>query len=204
VINPLTSAIFHTVTIDEKEEIKKKHSDGHDFFLYNGPSLSPDEFILLLKAYSLFKNRQKSSLQFIFLSEQGNLFQKYLLNYKYRKDVKIISTLNEELPVQITTAAYAVILPGENEMHLIAAAQAMQKDVPVIAVSGSAISECLGTAVLCAGEKSQKEFGDLMMRLYTDEPFRACLIENGRNLARKFSLHHPADILRQSVERSYT
>jgi glycosyltransferase involved in cell wall biosynthesis len=126
------------------------------------------------------------------------------LNYKYRKDVKIISTLNEELPAQITAAAYALILPGENELHLIAAVQAIESDVPVIAIAGTAIDVSLGTAVLCAGEKNPKEIGESMMRLYTDEPFRARLIEKGRMEANKYSLQYTGGILWQPAEKSYT
>jgi len=201
VIHPAVPGTFHSVTTEEKAEIKKKITEGYDFFLYNGPPLSPNEFILLLKAYSIFKNRQKSNLKFVFLSEQDDIFQKYLLHYKYKEDVKIIRTLNEELPAQLTAAAYAVILPGENEWHLLAAIQAAQSNVPVITVTGSAIDECMGTAVLSAVEKTPKEIGGLMMRLYTDEQLRGCLIEKGRALANKFSFSHTAGILWQSVEK---
>jgi glycosyltransferase involved in cell wall biosynthesis len=200
VINSAASHLFHPVCDEEKDEVKKTFTEGHDYFLYNGPQLCQEDFIVILKAFSLFKKRQMSNLRLVILSSRNQLYEKGLENYKYSKDVKIVGRENLTEIAGLTAAAYACILTTEEELNLIPALEAMQSAVPVIAVSSSGISDNFEDAVFIAAKKDSKEIGACMMRLYTDEKLWNQLMEKGKTKASVYSWRRTTDQLWQAMQ----
>lgn len=202
VIYAAAGDIFHPLNEEEKVEVKKKFTEGYDYFLYNGPQLSQEDFIILLKAFSLFKKRQKSYIRLVLLSSINRHYEKSLMNYKYSKDVKIVGRENIMEVAALSAAAYACILTTEHELNLIPALEAMQSAVPVVAVAGSAISSTFGDAVYFATKKDSKEIGECMMRIYTDEQFRKQFIEKGATIATAYSWRRTTDLLWQAMQNA--
>ncbi|MEO6288292.1 MAG: glycosyltransferase, partial [Ginsengibacter sp.] len=56
---------YKPVSHKVREEIKDKYADGFEYFLFTGNLNSGNNLIVLLKAFSAFKKRQKSSMKLL-------------------------------------------------------------------------------------------------------------------------------------------
>jgi glycosyltransferase involved in cell wall biosynthesis len=183
VIAPLQTNTYDIDYPSVKEEVKKKYTEGKEFFLCND-SLTKAEFILALKNFSLFKKRQQSNMQFVFFTPRALPVFEQLEKYKYRDDVKIISPETEQIAAHITAAAYSVVLPL-NEKNTLPALQALQYGVPVIAIKTPELEEIAGDTVWYTEANDPQGMGEKMMRLYTDEASRHQLIQKGVSLTQE-------------------
>jgi glycosyltransferase involved in cell wall biosynthesis len=133
------------------------------------------------------------------MTETNSAFEEELDTYKYRADVGFLNPKDPVEQAMITAAAYAVVLPFAAGTDTIAALNAMRSGVPVITTQGSVINEIAGGAVLSAGTGSVKEIGEKMMQLYTDENFRAGLIENAKAIAGTYTNEKAGELIWRSI-----
>ena len=76
---------------EEKEQIKEKYANGFEYFLYSGGISTTKNLLNLLKGFSAFKKRQKSSMQLLITGKEGSHFQEFkkaLELYKEGRDKK--------------------------------------------------------------------------------------------------------------------
>jgi len=66
VVYPAAREIFLPVDERDKELTKRKYTDGKSYFVYNGTLQSNKNCLNLLKAFSIFKKRQKSNWKLVF------------------------------------------------------------------------------------------------------------------------------------------
>ncbi len=173
---------------NQKETVKEQLTDGKDFFLYSGPIHEQYNLIHLLKAFSFFKQRQKSNMQLVLasLKEADNSFIKTLSSYKYRADVVLAENITAAKLAAITTAAYAAILPSAYDDCSISAIQALQCNTPVIAANSSSLPEICGEAAVYCYPDDFNDIAAKMMLLFTNEDRRNLLIAKSREQAQKF------------------
>jgi glycosyltransferase involved in cell wall biosynthesis len=198
-----TGSCFQPVDFSTKELVKQEHSGGNEYFLYNGLQPGLHELTLLLKAYSFFKKRQRSRMKLLLLMLATPAIKKSLSTYKYRNDVIIILPGNEKLKALLTASAYAAVYPFDEDEQYIPALEAMQAAVPVIAPPGFAINEIAGDAALYFEPGNEKELGEKMIQLYTDEKFRERLIEKGKKTASLFTPQKTVEQLWKSVLKAF-
>jgi glycosyltransferase involved in cell wall biosynthesis len=177
---------YKTLTWDEKLEVKTSLTGGKDYFLYMGPISPANHIISLLKAFSLFKKRQLSNLQLVLagpvLWPQGG-FEEKLASYRYRSDVIVLESADENLQAKLLGAAYAFVNPSTSEGFSSFQLKALCCGIPVI--SSSEHSEPDTAAVLRAGNQPE-EFASQMKLLYKDENFRSALIEKAEPETAKY------------------
>lgn len=194
---------FRPVDFITKELVKPEYSNGNEFFLYNGLQPGLHELTFLLKAFSFFKKRQRSRMKLLLLINSTPAIKKSLSTYKYRNDVKIILPGNEMQKALLTASAYAAVFPFDDDEQYIPALGAMQAAVPVIAPLGFAVNEIAGDAALYFDTGNERELGEKMIQLYTDEKFRKRLIEKGMETAAEFTLQKTAEQLWKSVLKAF-
>ena len=196
--------VYHGLDEDEREPvataemIRAKFTDGNDYFLYPVNPTSAPNCVLLLKAFSQLKKRQKTSMKIVLLhsgmDEEGLVPD--FKNYRYRDDVKIIST--EEKNAQLLTAhAYGLIwlsdyFPG-NE-----AFRAMQHKVPLIAEDNETNKSLFGNAALFSA-LSQNELADKMQLLYKDELLKKSVSDHAPGWLLKYDAMKAADALLNGI-----
>ncbi len=172
------------VVTEEREIIKEKYAKGFEYFLYAGYISTSKNLVLLLKAFSAFKKRQKSSMQLLIMGRPGGLFndfKKMIELYKYKNDVHVIDRPDFAENETIISSAYAMIFPDQFDKSINTLLTGLKYEVPSIVTKIGSLSEAGGDAVLHFEAESIPDLAGKMMQLFKDEKFRKNLIENGRS-----------------------
>lgn len=194
--------LFQPVTEKEKQEIKDKYTEGKDYFIYAGAIHPRKNPMNLLRAFSIFKKKQKSNWKLVLA---GRLAWKYkhfvesLKTYKYRDDVVLTGYLEEEELVRVIGSAYALIYPSFWEGFGVPVLEAMKCNVPVITSESSAMQEIAKDASLYANPADHNDIAEKMMLLYKDESLRSQLVQKGMMVGRQYSWDRSAQLLWQVI-----
>ena len=198
-------AIFQPVEATIKQQVKDHYTGGQEFFLVVG-SIHPRKNLRnLLKAFSLFKKRQRSNMKLVLV---GRLAWKYdqflaeLKTYKYRQDVVLTGYLAEEELVRVMGSAYALVYVSLFEGFGMPVVEAMQCGVPVITSAGTAMEEIAGDAALLADPGEVSDIAEKMMTIYKDESLRAKKIEQGLQVARSYTWEQTATQCWEAIQRA--
>lgn len=176
-----------------EQEIKDKYADGFDYFLCPVKSTAPAHLIVLLKAFSQFKKRQKTSLKLVFLLHDipADKFLPQLRTYKYEDEVKVVGK-TEDLS-GIISSAFAVILL-ENGPAADAALFAMQQHV-CVAVPMNPVSKSLFGDAVFFTEISEALLSETMQLIYKNEATKAYFEEKGFIHAARYDAEHAARLM---------
>ena len=202
VVYSAAKEIFQPVNESVREEIKNRFTEGKEYFLYTGAIHPRKNLLNLLKAFSVFKKRQKSNTKLILagrLAWKYDSFVESLKNYKYREDVILTGYIDEPLLANITASAYALVYPSLWEGFGVPVLEAMQCGVPVITSSLSSMQEIAGDAALYADADRFENIAEQMMRIYKDEALGKELIEKGQLVAGRYSWDRTAGLLWKSI-----
>jgi glycosyltransferase involved in cell wall biosynthesis len=181
---------FRPRSFEERETVKQQYTGGKEYFLCTGSLHPRKNGMNLLKAFSLFKKRQQSSMKLVLagrLAWKYESFTESLKSYKYREDVILTGYLPEEELAALTAAAYAMVYPSLYEGFGLPVAEAMQSGVAVITSSGSAMQEIAGAAALYADPTDINALADQLKRIYKDETLRSELIRKGLEQSHSFN-----------------
>lgn len=173
---------------NQKETMKDRLTGGKEYFLYSGHLHEQQNLINLLKAFTFFKQRQKSNMMLVLASTESTdaAFLKSLSSYKLRAEVVLAEKLPIDELAQITAAAYAVVYPVNYDAAGATVLQALQCHAAIIASNNSALPEiCEGAAVYCHAD-DYNDIAAKMMLLFTNEDRRNMLIAKTREQANKF------------------
>ena len=179
------NADLHLSPIDfeKREKIKEEYTDGNEYFIYKGV-ISPQKNLLnLLKAFSAFKKRQKSSMFLVILGNPGPEYENFkesLRLYRFNKEVKLIDNLSKIETEKIISSAYCMVYAPVYETLSITPLEAMECEVPVIASRVGSLSETCGDAALYVDPDNFKDIAEKMMLMFKDEKARKEWIEKGK------------------------
>jgi glycosyltransferase involved in cell wall biosynthesis len=197
--------IFHPLANTEKQAVKNVYTEGKEYFIYAGAIHPRKNLKNLLKAFSIFKKRQKSNWKLVLagrLAWKSKNFVESLKTYKYREDVILTGYIEEEKLVKIIGSAYALIYPSLWEGFGVPVLEAIHCNVPVITSENSAMQEIAGEAALYANPADHNDIAEKMMLLYKDENLRSQLIKNGETVKEQYSWDKSADLLWHSIMKA--
>ncbi len=193
---------YQPLNWEVKEQVKEKYTACKEYFLFNGAIHPRSNLVNLLKAFSLFKKRQKSNMQLIIASQtvsEDAAFVESLKLYKYRSEVKLLTSLDERSLMDITAAAYACINTSPLHNEIVVLLNAMECEVPVIAGNLKVAIELLEDAALFVNSAVPENIAEKLMLLYKDENKRNELVKKGLEQAAKYSLNNTAAKLWQNI-----
>ncbi len=196
---------FHPLGLEEKKSIKEKYTEGMEFFIYTGAIQPRKNLVNLLKAFSLFKKRQRSNWKLVLagrLAWKNNDFLALLKTYKYRQDVIITGYIPESELVLLTGSAYAMIYPSLFEGFGVPVLEAMKSEVPVLTSANSSMQEIGGEAAMYFDPLNVNDMADKIMLIYKDEELRNSMIQKGKIRVGEFSWQYTADLLWQGIEKT--
>ncbi len=200
-------AVFMPVTEQVKKEIKQNYTQGCEYFLFIGGIHPRKNLMNLLKAFSIFKKRQLSSMK---LLVAGRLAWHYkdvvekLQTYKYKNDVILLDYLPDEILAKITASAYCLVYPSLFEGFGVPIIEAMSCGTSVICSNNSSMPEVAANAAITFNANDVNDIADKMMLMYKNETLRSGLIELGFERAIKFSWDVSANLLWNVVEKTLT
>lgn len=185
---------FTPLNWEEKEKVKKQHTNGFDFFLYAGAIHPRKNLINLLKGFSWFKNRHKSNIKLVLAGRAWDepSFSEQLLRYKFKEEVIHLGYIPDPMMHKLMASAYALVYPSYWEGFGLPALEAMQSGTPVICSNTSSLPEITQGAAIYCDPHDPEAFGKAMGLLYKDEEHRAQLIRAGLERARMFTWENSA------------
>lgn len=193
---------FHPIDETEKQVVRNEFTNGKNYFFYAG-SVHPRKNLLnLLKAFSVFKKRQKTDWKLVITGRLAWKYERFLTSlksYKYRDDVVLTDYVDEPTLVRLMGAAYGLVYPSLWEGFGVPVIEAMRCETPAITSAGSAMQEIAGDAALYADADNYQDIADKMMLLYKDESLRSRLIMQGKIVEKQYSWDRTAELLWQSV-----
>ena len=198
------SKLFASIPDELRESVKEKYTNGKEYFIYRGAIEKRQNIIPLLKAFSIFKKRQKSSMKLLLMGKLlwNTEFDKLIGSYKYREDVVIITDASLIDQAQIVAAAYAYIQPYSNNF-LLFSFDALRSGVPVL-IDNSIAKEIFLDAALYFESANDADIADKMMLVYKDESLRSQLIEKGKKNVESYTWEKTINILGQNLQLSGT
>ena len=193
---------FHPVPYEKQVETKEKYTKGREFFLYVGAIQPRKNLINLLKAFSIFKKRQRSEMKLVLagrLAWKNGAFLQLLQTYKYREDVLLTHHLEQRELERLMAAAYALVYPSLFEGFGVPVLEGMKSGVPVLTSADSSMQEIAEDAALYFDPTDHADMAEKLMLIYKDESRRGLLIEKGKEVAARYSWQRTADLLWESI-----
>lgn len=204
-VSSAAKSIFQPVDWEEKEAIKTEYADGCEYFVFVGGIHPRKNLLNLLKAFSLFKKRQRTNMKLLIAGRMAWDFEKIIEkmeSYKFRNDVKLLGYLPEEALAKLVAAAYALVYPSYFEGFGVPIIEAMQSNVPVIASNTSSMPEVGEDAALYADPADAADIADQMKRIFTNENLRSQLVEKGKMVAKKYSWQQTSQLMWQAIQQA--
>jgi len=169
---------------EEKQLIKDKYASGKDYFV-SIISGERHEFINLLKAFTIFKKWQQSSMQLIIIHGE-NAHQDFskLETYKHKSDVHL-QQLNEEEKLQVLASAYACMHAVTHESLPFTVINAIFCETPIITSDLAAIKELAGDTALYTSATNVDDISRNMITIYKDENLRKKQVEKMKETVSK-------------------
>lgn len=188
---------------NQKESMKDRLTGGKEYFLYTGILSAQQNLINLLKAFTFFKQRQKSNMMLVLASataaDAG--FIKSLSSYKFKSSVVLAEQVSADELWQITAAAYAMVYPVIYDAAGAALLQALQCHTAIVAANNTALPEICGEAAVYCYADDYNDIAAKMMLLFTNEDRRNLLIAKSRDQTNKFNLQTQAAELWQLIQQ---
>ena len=172
----------------QREAFLQHQTGGREYFLYTGHFVE-EQFLQVLKAFSLFKKRQQSNMQLLVPGRFSisKKLQEKIDTYKYRQDVQLLNTPDESLLPQLMACAYAVLFTPENSTTAWPVAAAMQCHVPVIGAENNAAVKDIADSTALYIDATPESLAEQMKRIYKDEALRQSLIFHSHQQAKLVS-----------------
>ncbi|MBD0286193.1 MAG: glycosyltransferase family 4 protein [Bacteroidota bacterium] len=196
---------FQPISLEQQTAVKEKYTEGKEYFIYVGAIHLQKNIINLLKAFSIFKKRQRSSMKLVLCgwpAWRNDAFLQLLKTYKYRNDVPVTGYVAETELVHLIGSAYALVYPSLFEGFGMPVLEALQCRVPVLTSAHSAMQEISNTAALYFDAADPASMADQLMLIYKDEDLRRTLIEKGRSVAKKYSWQRTAELMWACIEKA--
>ncbi|MEQ1678570.1 MAG: glycosyltransferase family 1 protein [Chitinophagaceae bacterium] len=207
VVHPATNKLFVPLNAEERQRVKDTYTGGMEYFVYTGAIHPQKNLMLLLKAFSVFKKKQKTAMKLVLagkLAPKYDSFRVNLQSYKYRTDVLLTGSLPDKELAAITAAAYAMVIPSAGEGFAVPELEAMQCKIPVISAAEPSLQEIAGEAALYANPENYEELAAQMILLYKDEGKRNELIQKGTAVAQRYSWDKTAGIMWECIFKTRT
>lgn len=204
VLSPSAREGVHPVPFEQQAAVKERYTQGKEFFMAVHPAGVAD-LIHLLKAFSVFKKRQRSEMKLVLAKCVFTEFPEFLqlLNtYKHREDVLLLDTLKEEEWALLFASAYALVALYAWKDWGMSLLDGMKCHIPVLSSGGTSERELGDDAALYFNTEDPVDIADKLMLIYKDEDLRKSLIEKGRTLQAGYNWQDTAHSLWEVIQKA--
>ena len=197
--------IFKPLLEKEKTRVRKKYTEGCEYFLFVG-ALHPRKNVSgLLKAFDDFKSGTENNIKLVIVGGEmhktGDIFETYD-NMRFKNDVIFTGRVSTDHLHDIVGAALSLVFVPFFEGFGIPVVEAMSAGVPVICSNTTSMPEVGGNAVVYADPMKIDQITDAMIKMAYDKELRKELIEKGFEQKNKFSWDETTHLLWLSVMKA--
>jgi len=194
--------LYRPLDWEEREAVKKQYTDGCEYFVFAGALHPRKNVVNLLKAFIVFKKRQRSNMKLVIVGRMAWNYEaivKLRAAMPFKDDVKWVGYLNVDELSKVIGGAYALVYPSLFEGFGIPILESLQCNVPAIVSNTSSMPEVGGDAALLVNPKDVEDIAAKMEMMYKDELLRKKLITAAPAQVEKFQWQKTADKLWESL-----
>jgi glycosyltransferase involved in cell wall biosynthesis len=175
-------------------------SGDSEYFLVPVSPATVSQLTIILKAFSIFKKWQKSSMKLVLLlfrMPEKDLIPNFQ-QYKHRNDVKIIHAKGSEENILAMGGAYAVIYMPASLSPEPFGLNALSAGVPIISADNEYARSLYNNAALYC-QVDEQSLAEQLQRLYKDENLKTRLVQNAVAQTVKYDLEKSSLDLYDSI-----
>ncbi|MCH1437716.1 MAG: glycosyltransferase family 4 protein [Flavobacteriales bacterium] len=198
---------FHPIGLDQQIVVRKKYSEGKDYFLFVGALHPRKNISRLLQAFDEFKKNTKSSNKLLIVGAKmwwNKTLQTSFEEMKHKNDVIFTGRKSPEELNQLYASALAFCFVPYFEGFGIPIVEAMKCACPVITSNITAMPEIAGDAALLVDPFDTNEITQAMIKLNGNNELRSELSARGQMHAQYFNWNTTAQTLWESIEKVLT
>jgi len=195
---------FKPLSSSKKNEIKKKYSDGQDYFFYIGAVHPRKNVHRLIKAFEQFKINTKAKIKLLIGGRwawQTGEVQSAYEAASSKQDIKFLGYVSDEEAPLLMGSAMAFTYISNFEGFGIPLLEAMYCEVPVITSSVSSMPEVIGEAGILVQSDSILSITSAMTNLFLKEDLRKELSLKAQLQCQKFSWDLTTNRLKKSIAK---
>jgi glycosyltransferase involved in cell wall biosynthesis len=196
---------FHPITETEKTAIKKKFTEGCDYFIFIGALLPRKNLKNLFLAFDIFKKQNHSRHKLVIVgarkwwtSELETIFN----NLHHKNDVVFTGRLGEEELNSVLAAALALTYVSYFEGFGIPILEAFRCGVPVITSNVTSMPEVAGNAALLTDPFDPHSIAEAMNKIASDPSLCELLRQNAEIRKKDFSWEKSAQLLWDCIKKT--
>lgn len=194
--------LYAPLNEDEKLEVKRKYTDGKDYFVFVGSIHPRKNLQRLLPAFKRFKERTGSDMKLVIVGNpywKDQRIREAFDLFKDSDDLVLTGRLSATDLKGVVGAALSSIYVSYFEGFGIPIVESFKAGVPMITSNVSSMPEVAGNAAACVDPMNVEEIADAMVRMASDSNWRTTLIERGLDRVKQFNWDHTAAVVWQSI-----
>lgn len=196
---------FKPVTAVEKENTKRKYTNGEDYFLFIGALHPRKNIVRMINAFSFFKQRTQAVTKLVLAGNKkwwtGKMEEAYQAS-AYKEDIILTGRVSNEDLYLLMGAASALLYVPYFEGFGIPIIEAMRCGTPVITANITSMPEVAGGAAVCVNPFSEQSIALGMQTIYSDKVLTEQLILKGFQRASDFTWDKTANALWNTIEKA--
>lgn len=178
---------FRPYEWEEKNEVELILSGNRAFFAATTATGNEDEVVHLLKAFSIFKKWQKSSMKLIVLLPaskiENTVLQEKLAHYHFKEDVILQKYDADSVIAPILASAYGCIHVHKMDCFLLPCIQTAMTQTPCVVLKNGAYDSLIGNAAYRLDSDDIETIGQTMISMYKAENVRSHILDGLKALS---------------------
>jgi glycosyltransferase involved in cell wall biosynthesis len=199
--------LYNPLPFDERQAVKEKYAHSCNYFVYAGALHPRKNTVNLIKAFILFKQKNKSNFKLLLIGRfawNNEALKTLLSNNAFKDDIIHYDYMQVDELSKVIASAYALTYVSLFEGFGIPILEALKCNVPCIISNTSSMPEVGGKACLQCNPEDVNEIAENMALLFKNETLRNELINESASQADKFSWKKSAETLWSIIENNFT
>lgn len=199
------SAVFKPVTDDLRKIIKKRFSQGNEYFFFVGTLHPRKNLVNLFKAFDQFRKNDSQNTKLLIAGARmwwTDEIRKAYEDMEFRSEVLFTGRVSDQDLASLMASALALTYVSYFEGFGIPILEAFQCDTPVITSNLTSMPQVAGNAAILINPFSVTSIAGAMQQIASDEALRENLKLAGREQSKKFSWELTATKLWECVEKA--
>ena len=185
-----TREVFKPLNREAQTEVKRKFSQGQDYFFFLGAIHPRKNLIGLIQAYNGFREKSQAPVKLLIagkLAWQVNEVEQAWAQSPFKTDIVFLGYVSEEASAHLMASALALTYLSFFEGFGLPVLEALCTDTPVITSNTSSLPEVAGEAALLVDPHQVADIAAAMLRIWNEPELRVELVEKGKIQRQRFS-----------------